>query len=228
MDEYPNLSVILVTYKRTDLAKRTIEGLSKYLAYPKDKIYFYVADDGSPEEHVHRLRDTILRYDFRLHGSHNEKFMPGTTFPGKGWNLALRTMASVSPFTLFMEDDWELRQPLAISPYLRLLNDNQGVGMIRLGGLAVGNDVKVVGYSGIHYLEYLRSSQYCYSGNPHIRHQRFTDTLGPFNENVNPGDLELDYDGKFRANRDAPAILRPADLPAWGVFGHIGTERTFS
>jgi hypothetical protein len=228
MDEYPNLSVILVTYKRTELAVRTILGLSKYLAYPRDKVYFYIADDGSPVEHVDKLREVITDCGFRLQGFHNNKFAPGTTFPGRGWNLALQTMSEVSPFTLFMEDDWELRQPLAISPYLRLLNDEQGIGMIRLGGLAVGNDVRVVGYNGIHYLEYLRSSQYCYSGNPHIRHQRFTYTIGPFNESVNPGDLELDYDARFRANSDAPAILRPADLSAWGVFGHIGTERTFS
>lgn len=228
MDEYPVLSVVMVTFKRTDLALRTIRGLERCLAYPKDKIYFYIADDGSPWEHVETLLRAVQECGFNLLDYHNQKFAPGTFFPGRGWNLALATAHKKSPFVLWMEDDWELRRPLAISPYLRMLHDQESVGMVRLGHLATGSDVRIVGYSGIHYLEYLRSTAYAYSGNPHIRHIRFSDAVGLFPENKNPGDIELAQDEIFRTNPNVPAIWRPADIPGWGIFGHIGTEKTWS
>lgn len=227
MDEYPTLAVVLVTYLRTELALRTVDGLGKFLAYPKDKVYWYVADDGSPREHVDAIIQRITDCGFRGLGYHNQKFVPGTPFAGKGWNIALQTAHNQSPFVLWMEDDWELRHPLAISPYLHLLHERDDVGMVRLGHLAVGCDVSIVGYKGIHYLSYLRNTQYGYSGNPHIRHARLSQALGPFREDVNPGEIELYQDDAFRRNSNAPAIWRPADIPGWGIFAHIGTERTF-
>lgn len=227
MDEFPTISVILLTYKRTDLALRTIRGLGQYLAYPLEKVYFYVADDGSPREHVDAILREIVNCGFCVLGYHNEKFSPGTTFPGKGWNLALQIAHQKSPFVLVKEDDWELRRPLAISPYLRMLHDREDVGMVRLGHLAVGSKVEIVGYSGIHYLNYLRDTQYAYSGNPHIRHVRFSQAVGPFAEDKTPGEIELDQDYKFRSNPNVPAIWRPADIPGHGIFGHIGADKTW-
>jgi len=227
MDEYPALAVVLVTYKRTDLALRTIRGVYDYLAYPAEKLCWYVADDGSPSEHVEAVLKEIVNCGFTLLGHHNRKFIPNAAYPGKGYNAALGAAHGTSPFCLFLEDDWELRRPLAISPFLRLLHDKEDIGLVRLGGLAVGSDVRIVGYSGIHYLEYLRSTSYAYSGNPHIRHERFLLACGPFAEDKNPGDIELDMDNKFRNNTNAPAIWRPADIPGWGIFAHIGTEKTW-
>lgn len=227
MDEYPILAAVLVTYNRTELALRTIRGLGSYLAYPLEKVAWYVADDGSPREHVDTILREIVNSGFTLIGYHNQKFAPGTTFAGKGWNIALQAAHQKSPFVLWMEDDWELRRPLAVSPYLRLLHDREDIGMVRLGHLAVGNVVELVGHSGIHYLNYLRTSAYAYSGNPHIRHIRFSNSVGPFAEDRNPGEIELAQDAKFRADPIVPAIWRPADIPGWGIFAHIGTERTF-
>lgn len=228
MDEYPTISAVLVTYNRTELALRTIRGLGQYLAYPLEKVSWYVADDGSPREHVDAILKAIVECGFTVLGFHNQKAMPGTFFPGKGWNFALNKAHEKSPFVLWLEDDWELRRPLAISPYLRLLHDREDIGMIRLGHLAVGSKVEIVGHSGIHYLNYLRDTQYSYSGNPHIRHVRFSQAVGPFAEDKNPGEIELDQDYKFRSNPNAPAIWRPADIPGWGIFAHIGTDKTWS
>src|SRR3990172_7535200 len=150
MDEFPTIAAVMVTYNRTELALRTIRGLGNFLAYPPEKVSWYVADDGSPKEHVDTILREIVGCGFTIIGYHNQKFSPGTFFPGKGWNLALRTAHTKSPFVLFLEDDWELRLPLAVSPYLRLLHDREDVGMVRLGHLAVGSKVEIVGHSGIH------------------------------------------------------------------------------
>lgn len=227
MDEYPSIAAVLVTFNRTELALRTIRGLGQYLDYPLEKVYFYVADDGSPREHVDAILKEIVNCGFCVLGYHNEKFRPGTHFPGIGWNMGLMAAHQKSPFVLMMEDDWELRRPLAISPYLRMLHDREDVGMVRLGHLAVGSKVEIVGYSGIHYLHYLPDTQYMYSGNPHIRHVRFSQAVGPFAEDKTPGEIELDQDYKARTLPNVPAIWRPADIPGWGIFHHVGQEKTW-
>ncbi len=245
MTEWPNLAIVLLTYMRTPEACRTIEGICNNLGYPKEKRSWYVADDGTPGNHLEILTETILGNGEKLIGSHSERFSPRT---GIGWNKAIGIAFQFSDYVLVMEDDWELSGKfdmnpdcprkegkfqvnpylnsgvLDIRPYIEMLSEREDVGMVRLGGLAVDSVVKIVGHNGHHYLDYLKSTPYAYSGNPHIRHARFA-KYGPFSEEVmRPGELELNLDWRFRKS-DGPAIWRPADIPAWGVFHHIGNVR---
>ena len=97
---------------------------------------------------------------------------------------------------------------------------------MRLGTLAVGNTVEIVGYDGVHYLKYSREQPYAYSGNPNIRHARFTRAYGMYAEDKNPGEIELDFDWRFR-HTPGPEILRPAEINPWGAFGHIGESKSY-
>lgn len=223
----PPICVVLLTYLRTEMAVRTIRGVCENLDYPKELLSFYVADDGSSAGHVQVLLDEIQRGGVKIAGYHNEKFVPGSTHCGIGWNTALQKGHQAADIVLWMEDDWELRTKFDIRPYIRMLTERTDIGAVRLCQLALGNDLRVQGHRGLHYLEYLRSSAYAYSGNPHFRHARFSEYYGLFKIDANPGDIELDYDSKFRAMPDGPGIWRPADIPAWGVFGHIGREKTW-
>jgi hypothetical protein len=215
----------MVTYKRTREAVITAKSVSENLIYPKRS--WYIADDGSPKEHVDAILSELSAHHEDILGFHNEKFFPDTYNCGKGWNLGLQRAHAFSEVVLWLEDDWHLDRKLDIQPYVKLLMERTDIGLVRLGGLAVGSDVRIVGYDGIHYLEYLRNTQYAYSGNPLLRHARFMHTYGLFAEDRNPGDIELDYDGRFRAS-DGPTIWRPVDLGGWGIFGHIGTEKSFA
>jgi hypothetical protein len=246
MDDFPNLGIVLLTYKRTEEAIRTIRGICNNLGYPKEKFGWYVADDGSDGDHLERLLATLDEYDQRVIGYHSERFSPWT---GMGWNKAVGIAFQFSDYVLIMEDDWELTgnfdmnpdKPekvgktqvspylnhgiLDIRPYIEMLSEREDVGMVRLGGLAVDSEVKIVGHHGHHYLDYLKRTGYAYSGNPHIRHARFMKSYGFYSEEkMRPGELELDLDARFR-NLSGPAIWRPADIPAWGVFHHIGNVR---
>ena len=227
MDNLPTLAITLVTCERTELALRTIRGIRENLVYPNEKIKWFVGDDGSGKAHSMALIGEIAKLGMILADYHNEKFVPGTYFAGKTWNRAMGMAHQESDYVLWIEDDWELRHPLFIEPYVQLLSEREDIGMVRLGHLAVGSKVEIVGHNGIHYLNYIRGTQYAYSGNPYIRHARFTKALGTFAEDKNPGDIELDYDARFQANLEAPAIWRPADIPGWGWFGHIGAEVTW-
>ena len=67
-----------------------------------------------------------------------------------------------------------------------------------------------------------------YGGNPILRHARFTKFCGWFNEERNPGDIELDFDSRFRAMSEGPDIWRPVAISPWGAWEHIGTEKTWT
>ncbi len=226
MTDLPQIAIVMVTYKRTELALLTVKSVCENLGYPRELRQWYIADDGSPFEHVEKILSELDKHSEKLYGYHNEKLGEGYN-AGKGWNRGLLKGYEISPIILFLEDDWELKRPLDITPYVRLLMEREDIGMMRLGHLAVGNDVSIVGYNGIHYLEYLRGKQYCYSGNPHLRHRRFNEFYGMFAEDRNPGNMELAMDAEFQLKTEGPAIWRPADIAGWGIFGHTGTEKSW-
>lgn len=222
---YPMLAIVMVTYKRTALAVETVRSFSEHLNYPKEFRQWYIADDGSPAEHIQAILDELKLHGETLYGFHNEKFGEGYN-AGKGWNRGLLKGHELSPFVLWIEDDWQLRVSLDILPYIQLLQDRDDIGLVRLGHLAVGSDVRIEGHAGIHYLNYLKNTQYAYSGNPHLRHRRFSETYGMFAEDRNPGLMELAMDDNFRT-KEGPMIWRPADIPGWGIIGHLGTDKSW-
>lgn len=220
--DHPRLPIVLLTYMRTEEALRTIQGICDHLGYEKELRCWYIADDGSPPEHVGKLLQCLDKNGEKILGFHNERYSP---FTGKGWNRGLGVAFQNSDYVMVMEDDWELPASFDIHPYVEMLAQREDVGMVRLSGLAVGNTVDIVGHNGHHYLQYHRDKQYAYSGNPHIRHARFMHAYGWYSEEeLNPGELELNFDGRFRA-AEGPEIWRPADIPGWGIFRHIGEMR---
>ena len=226
MSELPPLAIVLVTYKRTREALATISSTCKNLEYQQDNIGWYVADDGSPAEHHDALLKELEEQNMRLIGHHNDRFRDGDGFNcGKGWNKALGMCHQYSDFVLWLEDDWVLESPLDIKPYIKLLQDNEKVGVVSFRILSVGADVHTVGANGTMYLKYLRTTQYAYSGNPLIRHARFTKHYGWFAEDRNPGLIELQQDDMYRLDvKDGPEIWRPVTIDPWGGWHHIGEK----
>jgi hypothetical protein len=230
MTELPLLAIELITFKRTDMARRTVDSTCLNLGYPRDRRGWYVADDGSPVEHINAIVNRLVNAGEVIIGFHNERLrhagQENTYFAGYGWNRGLGLAHQWSDYVLTLEDDWELQKPLDITRYIGTLRDHEDVGLIRLGTLAVGNTVDIVGYDGVHYLKYSREQAYAYSGNPNIRHARFTRAYGNYAEDKNPGEIELAMDWNFRQN-PGPDIIRPAEINPWGAFGHIGTDKSY-
>lgn len=223
MNELPKVAIVLVTYARTKYAVWTAESVRKNLIY-EGELGWYVGDDGSPQSHFDEVVAAVGKEN--IFDCHSEDFMPGRRLPGKSWNKAWEVSHRWAPIVLFLEDDWTLLRTLDITPYVKLLMENEKVGMVRLGHLAINLNMTSVGYAGIHYLQMWRNMQYAFSGNPSLRHRRFADTYGPYNEDVTPGDTELDYDYRFRI-KSGPEIWWPVDLGGWGIFSHIGSEQSY-
>lgn len=228
MADLPPLAICLVTYKRTREALLTIRSTCENLGYPKDLIGWYIADDGSPDEHHNALLDALSGW--RLIGHHNDRFRAEASHNcGKGWNIGLGIGHQFSDFVLFLEDDWNLENPLDILPYVRLLQTREDVGIVSFRILSVGADVHTVGYNGEIYLKYLRTTQYAYSGNPMLRHGRFTRHYGWFAEDRNPGLIELHQDDAYRTDeKGGPDIWRPVNVDIWGGWHHTGTDKTWT
>lgn len=208
--------IALLTFNRLDYSLLTIAAVREYLARPA--VAWYVADGGSTGENHAAVLDALRGEE--VIGSHSV-----WQTAGANWNAALRACHAVSDVVLWLENDWRLTQALDLTPYVELLERQATIGMVRFGGLAVGLRCEVTGYAGMHYLTMHRSAQYAYSGNPALRHRRFVEHYGYYNETTNPGDTEIDYDACFRAS-PGPEIVWPVEC-GWGWFGHAGTEKSY-
>lgn len=243
MTSLPRVAIGLVTYKRTEMALITIRSTIQNLKYPKELIGWYVADDGSDPSHVQAILDVLHEENQHVIGQHTGRFRhPGqenTHNAGIGWNKCLGICHQWSDFVLFLEDDWDLNEPLELAPYVELLRDREDIGICSFRILTVGADLHTEGYAGQMYFRYDRTTQYAFSGNPYLRHARYTKHYGWFAEDRNPGLMELHMDdmyrfreageGKYipREKDDGPQIWRPVQISQWGAFKHVGTEKSW-
>ena len=219
--------IILQTFKRTDVALRTVQAACKHLRF-SGSLAWYIADDGSPREHVDAVLSTLhdaIGVGNQFVGYHSERRGYGANA-----NAAWREADHYSPLTFWLEDDWELLAPLDLTPYAHALDDAE-IGMIRLGYLNRGIGGSVVSAANRLYWrlyhEPVESVELVFTGHPSLRHVRYRDTYGWYPEGLTPGDTELGYAYQYRKhNSGAPWIAWPCDYPANGYFGHIGTVKT--
>lgn len=229
MTDLPLLAICLVTYNRTREALETVRSTCENLGYPREKIGWYVADDGSRPEHHQAILNLLQAWSMHLIGHHNDRFREDDSHNcGTGWNKGLGLCHQFSDFVLFLEDDWVLEKPLDLIPYVKLLQEREDVGAVSFRILSVNADVHTVGYGGEVFLKYLRTTQYAYSGNPMLRHARYVKHYGWFAEDRNPGQIELHQDDQYRLDVvNGPEIWRPTSISQWGAFAHIGTDKTW-
>ncbi len=216
------ITVILQTYRRTDVALRTIAAARRNLHYG-GPLYWYVADDGSPEEHVNAVLEAVGGDLLAYHSARRGY--------GGNANAAWDAADQVSNLTFWLEDDWELRQPLDLYAYAALLMETHEVGMVRLGALNLDIRGRTWAHGDKVYWKLDKEPHHdgtpVFTGHPSLRHRRYRDVYGKYPEGLLPGETELAYAYQFRwAPQDAPGIVWPADYPAMGYFGHIGSVKT--
>lgn len=228
----PPITIVLQTYKRTDCAVRTVRAANARLRYA-GALGWYVADDGSPPEHLDAvldvLHDTLLPEGSggpsAFHGRHSERRGYGAN-ANAAWDAA----DAWSPLTLWLEDDWELTEALDLTPYAQALADDE-IGMVRLGYLNRGIAASSVAAAGRLYWrlyhEPVEPVELVFTGHPSLRHTRYRDAYGRYPEGLGPGDTELGYAYQYRIGRTgAPWIVWPTDYPAMGRWAHIGSIKT--
>lgn len=217
----PTITIILLTYRRTDYALRTIAAARQHLRYAGE-LRWYVADDGSEPAHV----DTVMAAAAPLYGWHTVR-----RGYGGNANAAWREADGLGPLSLWLEDDWVLRAPLDLTPYARLLLERDEVGLVRLGILNLDVRGRTWGHDGRLYWTLDHTPHHdgtpVFTGHPSLRHTRYRDVYGWYPEGLTPGDTELSYAYQYRIGPPSgPAIVWPASYPEWGLFDHIGEIKT--
>ena len=228
----PPLAIALVTYERTEEALRTIRSTCENLGYPRELRAWFINDDGSRDGHVGQLTEALQGMGEMIGYLQTERMrregQEGTYFAGMGWNKTLGLAHQFSDYVLWLEDDWVLDETLDLTRYVKLLQKREDVGAVSFRILSIETDVRTKGYDGEMFVQYLRTSQYAYSGNPILRHARFVKHYGWFHEERDPGNIELEYDDKYRLDeKDGPWIWRPLTISPWGAWKHVGTEKTW-
>ena len=118
MSEIPSVWCLLTTYQRRDLAIRTIRGIKQYLQWPR--LGWLIGDDGTGGDHIQALKDEIgPDYDIDAYDG-----MRRGVSHTMNWGLR-RTWEMGATLNLVVEDDWELREPLDLTPYVNLLTNRR-------------------------------------------------------------------------------------------------------
>lgn len=222
----PTVAILLLAYcntpERTAYALETVRSLCDDLRYD-GKTVWYVAEGYGNEVDKGEILNYLVGSGQEIVDWHCERLTPGAS-----WNRGLLACYEYTDYILVMEDDWTLTRPFDITPYVHLLQHEDEIGAVRFGTLTVGMKLDVVGYYGRHYLRMSKQTQYAFSGNPHLRHKRLNYAVGLYNEKIHPspGDVEIDFDYRFR-QQERVHIVRPADLPGWGIFQHIGSVQSY-
>lgn len=220
------LAIALITYRRTEYAVRTVRSVQEHLCFD-GRVGWYIADDGSPAEHVQAVLTTLAAGFGVDHcpviGMHSER-----RGPGPNQNAAAAACYAWADQILWLEDDWILPERRDLTAYYDALQDEPSAGVIRLGYLGNGQRAEVDGINGRHYLRMHRSAQYGFCGHPQLRHRRWWDAYGPYpgpGETAGQCELALDWSYRFKHVERASDVLWPLDIPGWGIFQHIGTEK---
>lgn len=218
MSHEDDVTIVFLTYERTPYALRTIESTRRNLKGAN--FHWFVGDDGSSGDHLKAVESALSGEQIIEISSFRHSY-------GASANRGWRAANEIGPLTFWLEDDWELEREFDLSRYIKLLKSNLDIGMVRLGYLNINMYGKSFGHEGsMYWLLNRAADSYVFTGHPSLRHRRFFDAYGNYPEGLKPGETELSMALQFRTSA-GPAIVWPAALGEYGVFGHIGTELSY-
>ena len=219
MTDHPPVIALIVTYRRLQLALETIRSVKEHVLWPN--IGFHIADDGSGPDYVAALQAKIGdTYSVTV----SDGARGGV---GNNMNLGIEACLERADLWLHLEDDWVLREPLDLEPCVRLLREDESIGMVRLGRLSGGLHADTIGGADRVWWKLHRASDtYVFSGNASLRHRRFHEAYGNYTAGLTPGKTELNYCAKFNS-MEGPEIVWPAWLTPEQTFQHIGDSQSF-
>lgn len=230
---WPEVTVLIITYKRPDETRGVIRALQKNLSYPN--LTWVICDDSSGKDY-----QNALRVDYP-----HIKLVSTKENSGWGANVNNGLHHVRSPYVFAIENDYILTQPLDLRIGVALMQVNEAIGRIRYDGIVGHPLICHLRESDIHqYMPDYRQgmalpgklsywlidraspSLWVYSNRPSLSHIRFFKFYGPYAEGLKLGACEENY--AHRVLDKMPEIGAPAIavLPEWVVrhFDDIGVS----
>lgn len=220
--QWPDVTVLIITYNRPKEIRQVIETLQDKLHYPGE-IRWHLADDTSPGSYV----ADILR-DF-------PKFSHTITPKRSGWGINVNTAlrAIKTPYIFQIEDDQVALRQLDIEAGVFVMQHVPTVALVRYDGieghrlaLYMDETPKIKGRR-VHFLRIDRrqgGGLNAYSHRPHLKHSRFHALYGMYPEGLSLGSTEELFAHHVLHAKGTPDVVALAD----GIkraFKHIGKSR---
>ena len=218
MTEFPPVIVLLITFERTEVALTTIRGIKERIRYPN--LGWHIADDGSNGNHIKTLANEIGP-EYEISTSNT-----GGHSVGKSMNEGVARCLERADIWLHWEDDWYPNMEIDLLPCVELLQQNEEIGMIRLGRLSTDLHGKtIVGGDRLWWQLDKDKQLWTWVGHAAVRHRRFHDAYGIYPEGLTPGKTELGMQSNVMYKK-GPEIVWPAWL-RYDICDHIGDGYSF-
>src|SRR3990172_1198776 len=210
MSEIPPITIVATTYfppgedgrKRRDVFRQALDSWGGFLHY-EGKVGLHEANDalapGPGEELSYGIAPELFRG--RLSVSHQDRRGVGASL-NAGFGVAFER----SPLVAYMVDDWALTEPFDLTPWARLLRDNDTIGCVRLGPPHpnLRGTILMVEHGWVFVPE---RQGFAFGHRPALYHQRFTDYYGLFDEGVNAFECERLYNERYARDPGGPKVV---------------------
>lgn len=220
------LAIVLLTYNRLDYAKTTLESTLRNLK-TSEPIHVHIASDGDSKEYIEQLVEIAFNYDIPM----VTQSVTERQGYGANYNYSLQTVHNLEgcEYVLPLEDDWELVREFNVDPILSVLHDRI-FGCVRMGYIGYTQTLSCdfVSHGGHHWLSLREDSSepHVFAGHPRIETVAWQRSIGPWNENLLPGQTEWDVCHRPESRR---GVCWPISLitPEGNAFAHIGAVRSY-
>lgn len=222
---YPTVTIILLTYDRMEAAEPTLRAALDLIRY-SGPLALHIADDGSPDGYVAKLRDIADTFPGvgAMSFTNAERGGYGTSY-----NLATQHVHRESEIVLPLEDDWLLQRPLDLDPLVETLTEEGSeIRCIRLGYIGytqpLRGEFRPSPAGHMLLLDPDSDEPHVFAGHPRLETREFEIDVGPWPERIPAGATEFEV-AKRREARCG--VAWPASLiraVEGDLFAHIGTK----
>jgi glycosyltransferase involved in cell wall biosynthesis len=240
--DWPPVWLLIATFKRTEIAIKSIASIKKHLIYPN--LHWHICDDGSREtdDDTNRWHVGVLAEAIGGDVTWNEMDTPHGKFNlGGATNGGLRVaMEAGCNIYLIICDDDALGEPWDIRPWVDLLDSYDNMGAFRCAHLSEGLGVMIDSYVaprldkrfvvGRTVRDWSIKNPWkpqCYINiyDTIIYHRRFFNAYGMFPEHLHPGLTETGFCAQYSHSplgENGPAVFIPLGNAPGSPWVHIG------
>jgi len=177
-----------------------------------EPVALHIADDGTRPEDAPDWSRLTSRFPIASFSTQNRMGV------GASLNAGFKQALKASDVILYAVDDWALKEPFDLTPWVDLLVENEWLGMVRLGPPHPNVTGRVQHFDERWGLVLDRYS-YAFAHRPALYHRRFIEAYGWFQEEVSAMDCELDYAKRFVDAKSGPEVMLALPHP----WDHVGS-----
>jgi len=229
--EWPDISVLIPTYNRALILRRTIISLRVHLLY-SGRLNIVVGVDGDDN-----TLDVLERSFDHSCSSGGYVALEGPRRAsgkktGLGANLNMLIEATKADYLFQLDDDHQLVQDVNLDPHVTYMVENDNADWVRLMGIGSHHYTATLEgqYWWVHWDSSGPYSLYIPSNRPHVKKRTFHDYYGMYPEGESLGRTEELWCHQCRrkavafpgSRQEVPSVLVPLNCNSETAWRHVG------